>query len=122
MPQKLLNKVAVVTGASSGIGQSIAEHFLEEGAKIIVFSRNAEKLKAVAAKSPEDVLVVAGDVTKSEDIHRLVNAVVERFRKVDLVVPNAGIAKVVPFADCTEEVLDYQFRVNFMGAAQTVRA
>ncbi|MBI3329286.1 MAG: SDR family oxidoreductase, partial [Nitrospinae bacterium] len=108
--------------ASSGIGQSIAAHYLAEGAKVIIFSRNAAKLEAVAAESPANVLVVAGDVTRSEDIHRLVDAAVERFSKVDIVVPNAGIAKVAPFADCTEEVINYQFGVNFMGAAQTVRA
>ncbi|MDP2647512.1 MAG: SDR family oxidoreductase, partial [Desulfobacterales bacterium] len=122
MSQKLLNKVAVVTGASSGIGLSIAEHYLAEGAKVIGFSRNAENLGAVFAKFPDNVLVVAGDVTKSADIHRLVDAAVTRFGKVDVVVPNAGIAKVVQFADCTEEVIHHQFSVNFMGATQTVRA
>lgn len=67
-------------------------------------------------------MVVAGDVTKSADLCRLVDAAVARFGKVDIVVPNAGIAQVVPFADCTEEVINHQFSVNFMGAAQTVRA
>jgi len=52
----------------------------------------------------------------------LVDAAVTHFGKVDIVVPNAGIAKVVPFSDCTEEVINHQFGVNFMGAAQTVRA
>jgi NAD(P)-dependent dehydrogenase (short-subunit alcohol dehydrogenase family) len=121
MPQKLLNKVAVVTGASSGIGQSIAEHYLAEGAKVIGFSRNAENLEAVAAKFPDNMVVVAGDVTKSADLDRLVDAATARFGNVDIVVPNAGIAKVVPFADCSEEVINDQFGVNFMGAVQTVR-
>ncbi|MDP2646269.1 MAG: SDR family oxidoreductase [Desulfobacterales bacterium] len=73
-------------------------------------------------KFPDNVLLVAGDVTQSADLHRLVDAAVTRFGKVDVVVPNAGIAKVVQFADCTEEVIQHQFSVNFMGATQTVRA
>ena len=122
MSQKLLNKVAVVTGASGGIGLSIAEHYLAEGAKVIGFSRSTENLSAVSAKFPDNLVVVAGDVTNSADLQRLVDAAVARFGKVDIVVPNAAIIKVVPFADCTEEVINHQFGVNFMGAAQTVRA
>lgn len=122
MSQKLLNKVAVVTGASGGIGLSIVEHYLAEGAKVIAFSRNTENLGAVSAKFPDDMVVVAGDVTHSADLQRLVDAAVARFGKVDIVVPSAAIVKAIPFAYCTEEAINQQFSVNFMGAAQTVRA
>ena len=70
------------------------------------FSRNRDKLQEVAATSPDHVLVVVGDVTNSGDIERLVKTAVEHFGKIDIVVPNAGIAKVVPFADCTEEAIN----------------
>jgi NAD(P)-dependent dehydrogenase (short-subunit alcohol dehydrogenase family) len=120
--QKLRNKVAVVTGASSGIGQAIAEHYLAEGARVIGFARDAARAGAVAAPFPDTMAVVTGDVTKSADLRRLVEAAVARFGKVDIVVPNAGIAKVIPFAECTEAVMREQLDVNFMGAAQTVRA
>jgi NAD(P)-dependent dehydrogenase (short-subunit alcohol dehydrogenase family) len=122
MPGKLENKTAVITGASSGIGKSIAQHFLAEGARIAIFARTEEALKALAATAPDRVLVVPGDVTCAADIRRLVAATVDRFGSVDAVVPNAGIARVVPFADSTEEVIAQQFGVNFVGAAQTVRA
>lgn len=122
MSQKLLNKVAVVTGVSGGIGLSIAEHYLAEGAKVVGFSRSTENLDAVSAKFPDNLVVVTGDVTNTADLQQLVDATVTRFGKVDIVVPNAAIIKVVPFADCTEEVIDHQFSVNFMGATQTVRA
>lgn len=122
MSGKLSSKTAVITGASSGIGRSIAEQFLAEGARIAVFARREAMLKELAAIDPERVLVVPGDVTRAGDLERLAAETVRRFGKVDAVIPNAGIARVVPFADSTEEVIAQQFGVNFIGAAQTVRA
>ena len=121
LTDKLLeNKVAVVTGASSGIGRAIAEHYLSAGATVVGFARDKEKLHAVARKH-EKMMAIAGDVTHSEDLAQLVKTVTDQFGKVDIVVPNAGIARVAPFADCTEEMINHQFGINFMGAAQTVR-
>lgn len=122
MSQKLADKTAVITGASSGIGKSMAEHFLAEGARVVLFARRKPELDAIAAAAPDRVLVVTGDVTRAEDIARLTSETVARFGKVDAVVPNAGIARVAPFAESTEEVIGFQFGVNFIGAAQTVRA
>ncbi len=122
MSQALANKTAVITGASSGIGRSIAEHFLSEGASIAVFARRAAELQTIPGFCPDRVLAVAGDVTVSGDIDKLVSETVKRFGKVDVVIPNAGIARVVPFADSTPEVIAHQFGVNFTGAAQTARA
>ena len=122
MSQKFTNKTAVITGSSSGIGKSTAEHFLAEGANIVIFARRAAELKEIAASAPDRVLAVAGDVTRADDIARLVAETVARFGKVDAVIPNAGIARVVPFVESTEEVIAHQFGVNFIGAAQTVRA
>jgi NAD(P)-dependent dehydrogenase (short-subunit alcohol dehydrogenase family) len=62
-----------------------------------------------------------GDVTRAEDLKRLVDETVRRFGKVDIVVPNAGIARVVPFADSTREAFETQFAVNFFAAAETAR-
>lgn len=121
MSGKLLNKTAVITGASSGIGRSIAEQFLAEGARIAVFARSEAGLKEIAALAPDRVLVVPGDVTEVADLQRLAAETVKRFTTVDIVIPNAGIARVVPFADSTEEVIRHQFSVNFVGAAETVR-
>ena len=122
MSQKLTGKVAVITGASSGIGRCMVDLFLAEGAKIVVFARRKVEIDAIAAADPDRVLAVAGDVTSADDIARLVAETVDRFGGVDAVIPNAGIARVVPFADSTEEVIAHQFGVNFVGAAQTVRA
>ncbi len=114
-------KVAVVTGASSGIGRAIAERFLAEGACVAVFARREAALREIAARHPDRVLAVPGDVTRAGDLARLAAEAVARFGGVDIVVPNAGIAKAVPFADSTPEAIDEQFRVNLTGAVETVR-
>jgi NAD(P)-dependent dehydrogenase (short-subunit alcohol dehydrogenase family) len=121
MTGRLEGKIAVVTGASSGIGRAIAERFLAEGAQVAVFARRRAPLDEIAARHPGRVLVVPGDVTHPEDLARLTEETVARFGGVDSVIPNAGTAKVVPFADSTPEAIDEQFRVNFTGAVETVR-
>ncbi|MFB0832982.1 SDR family NAD(P)-dependent oxidoreductase [Arthrobacter halodurans] len=89
----LQGDVALITGGGSGIGRAVAERFLAEGAHVAVFGRNQEKLDAVVAESghPERMLAVAGDVRSSEDLHRAVGATVDRFGRLDIAVPNAGI-------------------------------
>ena len=67
--------------------------------KVAVFARNAEALQDLAVRAPDQVLAVPGDVTVRADLERLVTATVKRFGGVDVVVPNAGVAKVVSFAD-----------------------
>lgn len=118
---RLEGRIAVVTGASSGIGRAIAERFLAEGARVVVFARREAALREIAARHPDRVLVVPGDVTRPEDLARLAAETVAGFGGVDVVVSNAGIAKVVPFADSTPEAIDEQFRVNLTGAVETVR-
>ena len=121
MSQKLLNKVAVVTGAGSGIGRAIVERFLNDGAKVAVFSRTRSQLEELEKIAPARVLVVDGDVTQQADLTRLASETVRRFGHVDILVPNAGIAHMIPFAETTRESVDVQFDVNFSGALWTVR-
>lgn len=121
MTDLLINKVAVVTGASSGIGRSIAEHYLNEGAKVVVFARRSEPLEELEAQFPARTLIVDGDVTSEADLKRLVEATQRRFGRVDILVPNAGMARVIPIEDSTREAINETFDVNFHGAMQTVR-
>lgn len=121
MVRKLEGKVAVVTGASSGIGRSIVESYAQEGARVVAFARNLDALKALETAWPGQIRAVAGDVTRAEDLQRLVDEAVRVHGGVDVVVPNAGIARVVSFADSTAEAFHTQFSVNLFGAAETAR-
>jgi NAD(P)-dependent dehydrogenase (short-subunit alcohol dehydrogenase family) len=119
--KRLDGKTAVVTGASSGIGRAIVEQFIAEGAKVFAFARNTEALKALKAAHPERVVVVNGDVTRQEDLRQLVETVLRNADAIDILIPNAGIARVVSFEDSTAEAFSEQFSVNLFGAAETAR-
>ncbi|MDD2713506.1 MAG: SDR family NAD(P)-dependent oxidoreductase, partial [Simplicispira sp.] len=109
--KRLDGKIAVVTGASSGIGRAITERFVAEGAKVVAFARNAASLQELEAAHPGQVIAVCGDVTRQEDLERLLQTTLERVGPIDILVPNAGIARVAPFADSTAEVFATQFSV-----------
>jgi NAD(P)-dependent dehydrogenase (short-subunit alcohol dehydrogenase family) len=119
--KRLEGKIAVVTGASSGIGRSIVERFVAEGAKVVAFARNGESLAALEAVNPGNVIAVSGDVARQEDLERLVKITSDRVGPIDILVPNAGIARVVSFEDSTAEAFAAQFSVNLFGAAETAR-
>lgn len=114
-------KVAVITGASSGIGRAIAEKFLSSGYRLVVMARSEPELLEIKQRSPESVVVVPGDVTNAADLDRLVDATVKAFGSVDVVIPNAGAAKVVPFTESDPAAIAEQFNLNFVAATETVR-
>lgn len=119
--KRLDGKTAVVTGASSGIGRAIVEQFIAEGAKVFAFARNAEALKALEAAHPGQVIAVNGDVTRQEDLQQLVATVLKNADAIDILIPNAGIARVVSFEDSTADAFSEQFSVNLFAAAETAR-
>ena len=92
--KRLEGKVAIVTGANSGIGKATAELFAREGADLVLAARRLDKLQEVeayAASQGVRAISVAADVSKPEDCHRLVEAAVETFGRIDVLVNNAGI-------------------------------
>lgn len=121
MPQRLLNKIAVVTGATGELGPAIVQRFLAEGAKVILFGRNRPRLDELAVLAPARVLVVEGDVTNAADIESLVTTTVRRFGGLDVLVPAAGIRRTASLEDCTPEFVSGTFAVNFQGALEVVR-
>ena len=116
---KLNGKVAIITGASQGIGSGIALKFAEEGADIVVnYCRNEEMAAAVADKirdSGRRALVVKADVSNSADVNNMVQKVLERFNKIDILVNNAGIFMGGEIADLEEEIWDRVMGVNLKG-------
>lgn len=90
----LLGRVALVTGASSGIGAAIALKFISEGAKVAIVGRNVNKLKNVSSKCEElgsEHLTIVGDVTDDDSLKRIVDVTLHKYGQLDVLVNNAGI-------------------------------
>ena len=115
---KLQDKVVIVTGASSGMGKSIATLFATEGATVIAFARRKERLEELAATVASSgvagaIIPFEGDVTNVESINAVVSFAVETCGKLDIVINNAGIMdNMLPAAEVTDEMWDRVISVN----------
>lgn len=109
---KLENKTAIVTGGSSGIGRAVAERFAKEGARVLIVGRKEDALRETAATS-DKISYVVGDITKTETIERIMQAVEERFNgQLDILVNNAGWCPVQPITEITIEDYDRAFSLD----------
>ncbi len=113
---RLKDKVAVVTGAGSGIGKKIAESFLEEGAKV-VFSDISDNQET----SEENSIYIKCDVSDSEQVSQLIQKTVEKFGKIDVIVNNAGVGALGGILDVTNEGWDKVIGVNLSGTMYGMR-
>jgi NAD(P)-dependent dehydrogenase (short-subunit alcohol dehydrogenase family) len=104
--------VAIVTGASSGIGKATAEMLAERGARVVIFARSGEKLQRIADRFGERMIAVTGDVTNTADLERLFTTAESRFGQVDVLVNNAGMIDPKPLVDTTLEEWQRMFAVN----------
>lgn len=114
----LTGKVALVTGASSGIGRASAIALALQGAKVAIAARRMEKLQAVAAEIKQhgkEALPIQMDVTKKADIDNAVALTVKTFGKLDILLNNAGVAEFAPFLEMTEEQWDKTIDTNLKG-------
>ena len=118
---KLSNKVAVVTGGSSGIGLATARRFIADGAQVVITGRNLEALEGAVAELGDRATGIHGDVANLDDLDRLFAQVRDQFGRVDVLFANAGIAPFVPFEAVTEEHFDTLFSINVRGLFFTVR-
>ncbi|MCB0515984.1 MAG: SDR family oxidoreductase [Chitinophagales bacterium] len=119
------NKVAIVTGASSGIGEAIAVALSEQGCKVVIAARSEAKLQLVAAKIEtlgNEVLSVVTDVSQQADCENLVQKTIANFGKIDIVVANAGISMRALFKDVDTRVLENLMQVNFWGVVYCFKA
>ncbi|MGD9566874.1 MAG: SDR family NAD(P)-dependent oxidoreductase [Sedimentibacter sp.] len=117
---KLQNKVAIVTGSTSGIGRESAKLFAKEGASVVIAGRNSERGQAVVddiKSSGGEAIFVKGDINKSEDMDILISKTLEVYKKIDILYCNAGISVTSTFEDFTDEkydsVLDTNLRTPF---------
>ena len=110
---RLENKTAVVTGAASGLGKAIVEKFLEEGSKVIIVDINEDAGRELSENLGPRTLAVSADVGDANSIENLKKSITESFKKVDIVVNNAGVTHLpTPLDEVTEEDFDRVFRVN----------
>jgi dehydrogenase/reductase SDR family member 4 len=119
---RLQNKVAIVTGASRGIGLAIAQLFAEEGASVVLCGRQQETLGQVAKELPGPVLPIACHVGRLEDLERLVERATREFGRIDILVNNAGtnIAQG-PALEMTDAQFDKMVEVNLKSAYRLTR-
>jgi NAD(P)-dependent dehydrogenase (short-subunit alcohol dehydrogenase family) len=119
VPSELKDKVAVVTGGTRGIGYSIAEALLGEGAKVFICGRDADFLKSaltnLGSKGGGRVDGMVADVRRYEDCRKLIHAAAERFGGLDILVNNAGIGIMKPVDQLTPEEWDATIETNLSG-------
>jgi 3-oxoacyl-[acyl-carrier protein] reductase len=122
---KLKNKVAVVTGASKGIGAGIAKSLAAEGAAVVVnyasSKEGADRVVAEIEKKGGKALAVQGDVSKASDVQRIFAETKKAFGKLDVLVNNAGVYQFAPLEEITEEHFHRQFNTNVLGLLLATR-
>lgn len=123
---KLKNKVAVVTGASKGIGASIAKHFAAEGAKVVVnyasSKEGADKVVKAITDNGGTAISVQADVSKEADVRRLFEETKKAFGKLDILVNNAVFQGYAPIEQVSEEAFHQTFYVNVLGPILAIQA
>ncbi len=122
---KLTDKIAVVTGASKGIGAAIARHFAAAGAKVVVnYASSKEDADKVVKSITDDggaAVAIQGDVSKKEEVIRLFEETKNTFGGLDILVNNAGIYDYLPVEQITEESFHRQFNINVLGSIFTIQ-
>jgi len=123
---KLTGKVAVVTGASKGIGAAIAKSLGAEGASVVVNyasdKAGADKAVDAISKAGGKAIAVQGDVSKAADAQGIIDAAIKNFGKLDVLVNNSGVYKFTPIEAVTEEEFHNQFNVNVLGLLLVTKA
>jgi 3-oxoacyl-[acyl-carrier protein] reductase len=121
----LKGKAAIVTGGSEGIGRATARSLAREGVRVVVCARRQEVLeraaREVAAETGGEVVPVVADVTRPEDVERLVRTAVERFGRLDILVNNAGTSAARPFEEVGDAAWQADLELKLFGAIRATR-
>ena len=119
--QRFKGKIAVVTGGNSGIGLGVAKSYAQEGAQVAITGRNEKTLEAAAKEIGEGTLAIKSDTGRVTDIEAAMKKINERFGRIDALFVNAGVAKLVPLEEITEELFDEMVNINMKGVFFTVQ-
>ena len=122
MSQSLAGKVAIITGASSGIGEATARTLAGQGCKLSLAARSYEKLEALAAELPVESLALRADMTQPADITDMVERTLERFGRVDIMLANAGIWIRGQFADGDLDDFSALLKINVDAVSRCAHA
>ena len=118
---KLENKVAVITGGNSGIGLATAQHFVDEGAQVIITGRNQENLEKAKQQLGHQAHTLVSDAGNMNDIRQLAQQVSTIAPKIDVLFVNAGFGKFSPVEEVDEAHFNEQFNVNVKGLYFTIQ-
>lgn len=124
---RLIDKVAVITGGNSGVGAATAKLFAEEGAQVVISARRKDKLDEVAREIEEsggEVLAVQCDISKPEDCDALIQAALDNFGRIDILVNNAGMLEsgLLPIDKARDEDINAVIDTNLKGTMYMTRA
>ena len=122
MPQSLSGKVAIVTGASSGIGRAVAIEFARQHVKQVLSARSVDRLSALAKELQSEAIVVPGDMTRPSDVNQIVEQTVSKFGRIDILLANAGIYISGDVIDGEPDAWDKLIATNVTGVFRLVHA
>lgn len=122
MALSLRGKTALVTGASSGIGRATARLLAQEGARLAVSARSTEKLRTLAAELGPDTVIVVADMTRPEDVDRMVAEAIAGLGQLDILFANAGIYITGDVVEQDPDAWDEMLTVNINAVFRAVRA
>ena len=123
MSNRIENKVVIIAGASSGIGEATTRRLAEEGAKLVIGARRQERLKQLAESlSDADITYRVADVTKPEDLESLAKLSLDKYGRIDVIFNNAGVMPTAKLAEERRDEWKMMLDVNIMGVLNGIAA